>query len=1452
LLIGGPGQGKSTLGQLACQLNRAALLAPYLDELTSSEKEMVRSFLNADFGGKPTIRAPENPSLPLQIALPDFAGWLSKHHGSGAAAGTAPALLRFLTEMPSAKNSGLTSDHLFTLACHLPVLLVLDGFDEVGASLDRERLVIEARTLLEQLGRANAVCHLLATTRPQGYAGELSRIGIPLRNFYLSPLRKDEALSYASKLVSAKIPGIDNQRKALERLKEAAREPATQRLLSTPLQVTILTALVQHIGRAPRERWNLFSRYFAYTYDREIERETYASRILAEHRGHIEQIHARVALLLQVDAERDGGGAAKMSRADLEKVIVSVLAEDEVAETERTELVREIAKAAEERLVFLVEPEPGCYGFEIRSLQEFMAAWALTAGRDADVEARLQQVMRASMFKNVALFIESRLYSEASPQRDAIPLLFDAWDEDSNDASSRVVRAGASFALETLEEGAVLAQPKRARAVMERATRLLALPPSAEHIRLARVSTSDTVPVLRGAIEEALIEARNSGKQCTALTLLVDAANRNETWAAELVDQYWSEFLKDDSWLTWNHTLGIELQDWLALRLTESSGRFRPERFVYLSRSPSCDSSSSWASWLNFVLSDTERLRGRANIFGLIDVMPEGKRMAVEPSEPVPDAWRHWVAAARFELASTHDRLADTLAELSQAWDFVELDQFRWRCSWPLSVSLAWARSAQDLAHAADLARSGALGTAEEWMERQKGWPEKMDLIQMIQKAPLRAPWSMESIEIGPPLVGLHSWILADMSSHRWRSSPSSSYRLVVTKFDAASGALKTKLAETCLSIARSKSQTRPVATRADLEQFVRAAPQSGPFLVARPRNIDVSEWCALLDQSETPGTLFSLEQLDRILDAFVRSSGHPVLLRLAVLHAEFAAKHSWRHDPVSESVLKSLKATLKAYELSSSQVAADVLCLKAWLGMLSETKSSEIIEHLRAAALTDTSVVERFITLLDRRTTEHNLLEALCVGILETFSGDHGTTAAVVEKLREVLQGRTSGLSSVVVWRRLGLPEPTPQEVADDQLTRWIPSEPIHFSAIELRNIAGLKELRLDLAPPEQGVGQWIVLLGPNGSGKTTLLRSVVLALRNTKDPAIWPKGAFSVRWRRIAADSSETVGESRISVELKGGHVQTAAVTESGSTLISQHPDLHRPRLFPLFAYGCRRGSALGGAIRQVDLTDDDGPEVATLFDEGASLIHAETWLLQLDGDAQRSTRTQRVLAAVTESLCTFLQLESITFEDRRVWVKEKGKPRLPFASLSDGYLTAAGWLLDLTARWIDFCDRAGLEVHHDFMRDMVGLVVVDEIDLHLHPKWQVEIIDRTRRLMPKMSFLVSTHNPLTLVGARAEEVWKLSSSADGVIGTAGSVAPLLLTGGQLYKQYFGIDDIYPDEVGRKLQRLSFLSGYSLRSDQEQEELNSLVEELGQLGVTPGWEPVDRVNPSFGAAGS
>lgn len=1144
LLIGGPGQGKSTVSQFACQLHRAALLAPFKDKLSTSQQELLTSFFptgKSQKSAKARLTPPTEAFLPLQINLPDLSRWLAQNQTS-ITKPDAPAILHFLANLPSAKIAKCTLSTLIRICSEMPCLVVLDGFDEIGAQEDRSQIVTVTRELIEFLRLAKRTIKVLATTRPQGYTGELAHIGLPLREATLDLLSKEQALGYASALITAKISGHDEQQKLLNRLEEAASEPATERLMSTPLQVTILAALVQRMGRAPRERWNLFAKYFEYTYDREVERETYASRLLAEYKMHVVQIHTHVALLLQVEAEQRGGGAARMGKDQLQEVIIATLAKDGYGPANSLDLAREIIKAAEERLVFLVTPEPDSFGFEIRSLQEFMAAWALTSNAEKTKD-RLKAIAKASMFRNVLLFAASRLYSELSDLRATFPdEICDSLEE--NDELARLACAGALLALETLEEGAALNQPTHARALMRRALPLLKLTPSEKHERLGRIANKDTAQILWEALEAELTSfGPNSGDSGARFCVQAITIPKKE-WPPTLIGKFDEISVLDEKLVFWQVNNDL------------------------------------------FLTSDIDETRA----------------------------------------------------------------------------------------------------------------------------------------------------FLATLMTEKW--IPNQLHRLANEYF---------------------------------------------PFL---------------LQYEKTPEGLASrLEHL-------------------------------------------------KQMETNTLQVQVDLTILQIGYGTFNLDNDTFLRDVDTIAQITPRAWRSIFIAFCSNK-MPHNWQASWLITALSKYkiplSGRYFASLCI----DNLLKNSKSDLANPTTWNTLALPLPLPTSASASQQETEIPATPVQIDTLELQNIRGLQHLQFNPAQAEEGHGQWTVILGENGVGKTTLLRSLAVALRNSSDPTIWPPGAFSNSWLRQGGNA-DVIHEAAISVSMNGYAPQRTVIKQNGSTSVKQTPAQTRARIVPLFAYGCRRGSALGGASRKLDLSENEGPEIATLFDTGADIIHAETWLTKLDSAASKDAANAQLLETIKKALCEFLDIAQISIEADGIFITERTGLRLPFEMLSDGYLTSAGWFLDLIARWLTLAQKNQIVITPDFMQHMRGLVLIDEIDLHLHPAWQIEIVSRTRSALPQMSFVVTTHNPLTLVGAKAHEIWMLERNGDQIAIKPGEETPMFLTGGQIYRRYFGIKDIYPSQLGRDMQRFEFLAGYAGRNDAEQAEMETLKASLLKHGIEPEWDIVPREMPT------
>lgn len=372
----------------------------------------------------------------------------------------------------------------------------------------------------------------------------------------------------------------------------------------------------------------------------------------------------------------------------------------------------------------------------------------------------------------------------------------------------------------------------------------------------------------------------------------------------------------------------------------------------------------------------------------------------------------------------------------------------------------------------------------------------------------------------------------------------------------------------------------------------------------------------------------------------------------------------------------------------------------------------------------------------------------------------------------------------------------------------------PIRLSAIEVRQFGGIDRLRVDDLPDGED-GQWLVVLGDNGSGKSSLLRGIALAAASNLGP-LAPMAVWS---------------STSLALEREGGLPEASVHTTRGEWFLKMRRDqqfrVRGQETFFLAGYGVSRGGALGGPDRSVDLDNRHG-NIGTLFSlTGHPLVHAETWLGQVRLEALESGDST-YFDAISKTLVSVLPgAKQLDVKRDGVWVSGSFG-RVPLAGLSDGYITTLGWTLDLLARWERWARSHDLALGEDFARSMTGLVLVDELDLHLHPRWQRQIIGSLRRAFPKLSFVCTTHNPLTLLGAKAGEVFTLEQEdGEHVLVRrdlpSGIRADQVLTG-----PWFGLSSTLDRGTLQMLGRhRNMLSDGVARDDEKRVELESRIRE-------------------------
>jgi len=112
-------------------------------------------------------------------------------------------------------------------------------------------------------------------------------------------------------------------------------------------------------------------------------------------------------------------------------------------------------------------------------------------------------------------------------------------------------------------------------------------------------------------------------------------------------------------------------------------------------------------------------------------------------------------------------------------------------------------------------------------------------------------------------------------------------------------------------------------------------------------------------------------------------------------------------------------------------------------------------------------------------------------------------------------------------------------------------------------------------------------------------------------------------------------------------------------------------------------------------------------------------------------------------------------------------EGQERQPFNNLSDGYRNMIAMVGDIAWKAVQLNPHLGTKA----AAETPGIVLIDELDLHLHPIWQRRVIDDLRRTFPKVQFICTTHSPFLIQAVRAGEVIPLSGTvaAEDYVGAS-----------------------------------------------------------------------------------
>ena len=152
-----------------------------------------------------------------------------------------------------------------------------------------------------------------------------------------------------------------------------------------------------------------------------------------------------------------------------------------------------------------------------------------------------------------------------------------------------------------------------------------------------------------------------------------------------------------------------------------------------------------------------------------------------------------------------------------------------------------------------------------------------------------------------------------------------------------------------------------------------------------------------------------------------------------------------------------------------------------------------------------------------------------------------------------------------------------------------------------------------------------------------------------------------------------------------------------------------------------------------------------VATLFSRDAALRPLDAWAVDLDYSRRDGVK---VVREALNALLPGVRFKKIDKQKKEI-LFDTGDGPVPLDRLSDGYQNMAGWIGDLLFRLTSaFADYAK-------PLSAGGILLLDEVDLHLHPDWQRQLLQFLSAQLPNFQFLATTHSPFTAHQCGPEEL-------------------------------------------------------------------------------------------------
>ncbi len=320
----------------------------------------------------------------------------------------------------------------------------------------------------------------------------------------------------------------------------------------------------------------------------------------------------------------------------------------------------------------------------------------------------------------------------------------------------------------------------------------------------------------------------------------------------------------------------------------------------------------------------------------------------------------------------------------------------------------------------------------------------------------------------------------------------------------------------------------------------------------------------------------------------------------------------------------------------------------------------------------------------------------------------------------------------------------------------------------------------------------QWIFITGENGYGKTSLLQSIVIGFLGNED------------------ENTILNREGEIILEYKNKEENIVNITNNKFDYADD---------FQYFAaYGPAR------LIKNPKYINES--KTASLFNSYSELLDIEDKLEKWEKDSEQNKyfeSAKSILLQLFENHISDIIVERIASKVKVKYKETESSAYKTFEQLASGYKSIIAMIGDIMIRLLE----SQPEITN--FNQLAGIVLIDEIDLHLHPKWQKAMVEKLTKTFPKIQFIASTHSPIPILGAPKNTVIiNVQRNKKGITAEKLDIDfKTLLPNTLLSSPIFGFEEYLPTAL-KDMSKLRTEKGYNeiLFNNEVERRINKMME--------------------------